>query len=87
MTCAQFRALLGDHVGGELVVEVKEQFDTHQVTCAHCTYFLESYTHTVKVTRLLPKTGPLPPGLEERLRAAVAKVLADEPGEPAAAGG
>lgn len=83
MTCAEFRALLADHLGGELVVEVKEQFETHRGGCTHCGYFLESYSYTVKVTRLLPRTGPLPTGLEERLRAAVARAMA-QPAEPAA---
>jgi hypothetical protein len=80
VTCAEFRALLADHLGDELVVAVREQFDTHRTGCTHCGYFLESYTYTVKVTRLLPKAGPLPPGLEERLRAAVARAV----GQPAA---
>ncbi len=79
MTCTQFRALLADHLGNELIVEIREEFETHRIACEHCTYFLESYTHTVKITRRLPKSAPLPSGLEERLRAAVAKLLAEEP--------
>jgi hypothetical protein len=81
MTCAEFRALLADHLGGELVVDVREKFDTHRTGCQHCGFFLESYTYTVKVTRLLPKSGPLPPGLEERLRTAVARAMAEPAGE------
>jgi hypothetical protein len=73
MTCTQFRTLVTDHHGNELLIEVREQFETHRVGCEHCTFFLESYTHTVKVTRLLPKSPPLPPGVEDRLRAAMAR--------------
>lgn len=76
MTCTQFRAVLSDHLGNELLLEVKSQFETHRVECAHCSFMLESYTHTVKLTRLLPKK-PLPPGVEDRLRAAVAKAAAE----------
>ncbi|MBN9519112.1 hypothetical protein J0H58_11430 [bacterium] len=86
MTCTEFRTLIADHLGNELLVEVREQFERHKVTCAHCTFFLESYTHTVRITRLLPRPA-LPPALEERLRAAVAKRLAEEPQETEAAGG
>lgn len=88
MTCAEFRALLADHLGDELVVDVREQFETHRTGCTNCGFFLESYTYTVKVTRLLPRTGPLPAGLEERLRAAVARAMAPpaEAVSPPAAG-
>lgn len=81
MTCTEFRALLTDHHGNELVAEVRTKFETHRAGCAHCGVFLESFTITVKLTRRLPRT--MPPGLEERLRAAVAKKMA-EPVEEAA---
>ncbi|MDB5307414.1 MAG: hypothetical protein JWO38_1616 [Gemmataceae bacterium] len=68
MTCDEFRQLLGDHLGGELVVEVRESFETHRVECENCEFYLESYTHTVKITRKLPKCGPLPSAVEARLR-------------------
>ena len=71
MTCDEFRQLLGEHHAGELVVEVTERFDFHRTGCPDCGFYLESYTHTVKVMRLL-KCGPLPAGVEERLRAACA---------------
>jgi hypothetical protein len=87
MTCAEFRSLLADHLGDELVVDVRDKFETHRTGCQHCGFFLESYSYTVKVTRLLPKTGPLPPGLEERLRTAVSKALAEGPKENAPAAG
>ena len=51
MTCEEFRELLGDHHAGELVVEVKESFETHRSGCEHCGNYLESYTHTIRVTR------------------------------------
>ncbi|QDU22642.1 anti-sigma factor [Urbifossiella limnaea] len=79
MTCTEFRALLTDHHGNELVAEVRTKFESHRVGCAHCEVFLESFTFTVKLTRRLPR--PMPAGLEERLRAGVAKKMADEPAE------
>jgi hypothetical protein len=68
LTCDQFRELLGDHLGGELVVEVQEKFEVHRSGCEHCGNYLETYTHTVKVTRKLPKCE-LPKDVEARLRA------------------
>jgi hypothetical protein len=87
MTCTEFRALLTDHLGNELLVEIRENFERHKVACEHCTFFLDSYTHTVKITRRLPKSPPLHPDLEQRLRAAVARRMADEPQESATNGG
>jgi hypothetical protein len=79
MTCTEFRALLTDHHGNELLAEVRALFDGHKTDCTHCGYFLESFTFTVRVTRLLPRE--MPPGLEERLRTAVTKALAEQPAE------
>lgn len=75
MTCTEFRALLTDHHGNELVAEVRARFEFHKTDCTHCGFFLESFTVTVKLSRRLPRT--LPPGLEERLRAGVAKAMAE----------
>ncbi len=71
MTCDEFRELLVDHVGGELVVEIRESFETHRTGCSNCGFYLESYTHTVRITRLLRKHSPLPGHLEAKLRAIV----------------
>jgi len=85
MTCTEFRALLTDHHGNELLAEVRAKFDFHKTDCPHCGYFLESFSFTVRVTRLLPRA--MPPGLEERLRANVTKALADPEGETTLAAG
>lgn len=86
LTCAEFRELMGDHAGGELLVEVRDVFEVHRTGCPDCGFYLESYTHTVKVTRLLPRCGPLPPAVEARLRAAIGMQLggaaADGSGTP-----
>ena len=79
MTCKEFRALLTDHHGNELLAEVRALFDGHRTECTHCGYFLESFTFTVTVTRRLPRA--MPPGVEERLRARVEQALAEEPAE------
>jgi len=67
LTCERIRELLFDHHAGELVVEERESFESHLTTCENCTYFVESYVHTVKVVRKLPRCG-LPADAEARLR-------------------
>jgi hypothetical protein len=68
MTCEEFRELLCDHLCNELLTEVRERFEYHRSGCEHCGNFFESYSYTVKVTRQLPRCGPLPPSLEAKLR-------------------
>ena len=67
MTCDEFRQLMADHLGDELVVEVKQQFEFHRSSCETCGFDLESYTYTVKLSRKLPRCGPLPREVEQRL--------------------
>jgi hypothetical protein len=68
MTCEEFRELMGDHLGDELVMEIREEFETHRTGCTSCGVFLETYTYTVKITRTLPRCSALPPAVEARLR-------------------
>jgi hypothetical protein len=67
LTCETLRELIFEHHAGELVVEVREEFELHLVKCANCLHLVESYRHTVTVVRRLPKCG-LPEGVEARLR-------------------
>jgi hypothetical protein len=68
MTCEEFRELMGDHLGDELVTEIREEFETHRTWCQSCDGFLESYTYTVKITKKLPQCRTLPADVETRLR-------------------
>jgi anti-sigma factor RsiW len=71
MTCAELMDALVDYLGEELVVERKETFEVHLRGCAKCESYVATYTHTVKITRALPKCGALPPAVEARLRKAL----------------
>ncbi|MFO0805945.1 MAG: hypothetical protein U0791_22805 [Gemmataceae bacterium] len=75
-TCESLREHLYEHHAGELVVELREQFELHLVKCANCLHLVESYRHTVTVVKRLPRCG-LPAGTEERLRAALREHLAE----------
>ncbi|HEY3788847.1 MAG TPA: zf-HC2 domain-containing protein [Urbifossiella sp.] len=70
LTCDELRELLYDHHSGELVVEHRESFQTHLEQCRDCTYYVESYSHTVKIARKLPPRE-LPAEAAARLRAAL----------------
>jgi hypothetical protein len=81
MTCAELMDALVDYLGDELVVERKDSFDVHVRGCPKCESYVATYTHTVKVTRTLPKCGKaLPPEFEARLK----KAIEEELGKPKA---
>ena len=67
MTCEELLELLLDYVGGDLVVELRETVEVHIQTCQNCTIRIETYRHTVRLARALPKCG-LSPAFEARLR-------------------
>ena len=71
MTCAELMDALVDYLGEELVVEHRETFEVHIRGCPKCEAYVATYTHTVKITRALPKCGSLPPPVEARLRKAL----------------
>lgn len=71
MTCAELMNTLADYLSEELVVEVRETYRLHIAGCAKCGPYVATFTHTIKVSRLLPKCGPLPPAFEARLRKAL----------------
>jgi hypothetical protein len=78
MTCDELMAALVDYLGQELVVERRETFEVHVRGCPKCESYVTTYTHTVKVTRALPKCGALPPAVEARLRKVIEPELGGE---------
>jgi hypothetical protein len=81
MTCTELMDALVDYLGGELVVERKDSFDVHVSGCPKCESYVATYTHTVRITRTLPRCGKaLPPDFEAKLK----KAIADELGKPKA---
>lgn len=81
MTCEELLERLVDFLGGELVAECKETVEVHIKGCPKCEVFVATYSHTVRITRALPKCDKVPPAFETRLR----KLLETELGEPAKA--
>jgi anti-sigma factor RsiW len=75
MTCGELMAQLVDFIGGELVAEHRQTVEVHIRGCAHCSVYVATYTHTVRIARALPKGRALPPALEARLRKALESEL------------
>lgn len=78
MTCAELMDVLSDYVSEELIVEVRETYRVHIDGCAKCGPYVATFTHTIKVSRALPKCGPLPPAFEARLRKALEGELSED---------
>ena len=77
MTCQELRDLLPDYTCGDLVVEVKETVEVHVSECERCGALVQTYTHTVRVARKLPKCT-LSPECLARLRKALEPHLGSE---------
>ncbi len=70
MTCQELRDLLPDYVCGDMVVETRETVEVHVTGCDRCGTLIQTYTHTVRVARKLPKCN-LSPECLARLRKAL----------------
>ena len=72
MTCQELLKILHDYLDGDLVVEQRQTVEIHMTGCKDCTIRVETYRHTVRLSRALPKCDKLPAAVEERLRKALA---------------
>jgi anti-sigma factor RsiW len=73
MTCSELADLVLDFVGQELDAEQRAEFEQHLCGCPDCVVYVEAYQVTITLTRSLPRCDEgLPPGLEAKLRAALA---------------
>jgi hypothetical protein len=71
VNCDELIGLLMDYLDGDLVEEQATLVRVHLGGCQNCTFYLESYTHTVRVVKKLPRCERLPDRLEARLRDAL----------------
>jgi len=74
VSCDELIDKLMDYLDGVLVEEQRTLAKTHLDGCPNCTAYAETYTHTVKVVKKLPRCG-LPPEVEKRLREALKEHL------------
>jgi anti-sigma factor RsiW len=71
MTCRELAEHLLEYVAGELAADQRAYLEEHLRDCPPCVVYLETYELTIRITRRLPPCEPLPPDLEQRLRAAL----------------
>jgi anti-sigma factor RsiW len=74
ITCRQLIEKLLDFVANELSPEQREMIERHLGDCSPCQTYVETYRITIRLSRQLPPRG-LPPGMAERLRAAMEKAM------------
>ena len=72
MSCQELLNILHDYLDGDLVVEQRQTVEFHMTGCKDCTIRIETYRHTVRLSRALPRCDKLPAAVEERLRKALA---------------
>jgi anti-sigma factor RsiW len=76
ITCRELAELLLEFETGELPPDRQERIERHLVVCSPCMCLVESYRHTISLSRRLP-CAPLPAPFEARLRAVVEKHCQD----------
>jgi anti-sigma factor RsiW len=81
MNCQELLDLLHDYIGGELVIELHRTVEIHITGCNNCLMLVESYRHTIRLARALPKCERLPAAVEDRLRKLLAPHLGSEGGK------
>lgn len=70
MTCTEFLALLDDLIDDSVSAETRTELHLHLKDCEHCEVTLNTTRKTIEIYRS-HEIYDLPPGLRERLHAAI----------------
>ena len=70
MKCSEFLALLDDVIDDSITAEVRTDLEQHLGRCGHCEVILNTTRKTIEIYRS-HEIYDLPPGLRERLHAAI----------------
>ena len=70
MTCKEFLALLDDLIDDTVAPEARAELQTHLGKCGHCEVIFNTTRKTIEIYRS-HEIYDLPPGLRERLHAAI----------------
>jgi hypothetical protein len=70
MTCTEFLALLDDLIDDSVTTEMRADLQQHLHGCSHCEVTLSTTRKTIQIYRS-HEIYVLPPGLRERLHAAI----------------
>lgn len=80
LTCEEFVLLIYDFVEGELVEERRESFQLHIDRCPNCGVYVESYCHTVRMTRAMPRCESVPAAFAAKLESMLKEHLENPTG-------
>ena len=70
MTCKEFLGLLDDLIDDSVSPEMRTELQTHLGKCGHCEVIFSTTRKTIEIYRS-HEIYDLPPGLRERLHAAI----------------
>jgi hypothetical protein len=70
MTCTEFLALLDDLIDDSVTTKMRADLQQHLHGCSHCEVTLSTTRKTIEIYRS-HELYELPPGLRERLHAAI----------------
>lgn len=70
MTCTEFLALLDDLIDDSVTTEMRSDLQQHLRGCEHCEVTLSTTRKTIEIYRS-NEIYDMPPGLRERLHAAI----------------
>ncbi|MFP5209586.1 MAG: zf-HC2 domain-containing protein [Acidobacteriota bacterium] len=70
MTCTEFLALLDDLIDDTVTAEIRAEIEHHMHKCEHCEVIFNTTRKTIEIYRS-HEIFDLPPGLRERLHAAI----------------
>ncbi len=70
MTCTEFLSLLDDLIDDSVSIEMRAELQAHMHGCEHCEVTLNTTRKTIEIYRS-HEIYDLPPGLRERLHAAI----------------
>lgn len=72
MTCREFVDFLMDYLSGELLPDVRSNFEWHLDVCPNCVRYLETYKTTITLERLaFHDEEEVPPSVPEELIRAI----------------
>ena len=75
ISCKEMFESLSEYVDGDLDESVCEEIRLHMKDCAPCEKFLDSFRHSIEISKLAGKTVELPPSLPEEVKSALRAVL------------
>lgn len=74
LKCRDIGTLLHDYVEGALEPSVRTQLDAHLADCPGCLAFINTYRHTVHLSKEL-RCEDIPPELQHKLRTFIKEKL------------